>query len=551
MQAQSHAMNGVFSMKINADRLPGVSDLYKDYVNNFDKVAAFYEFDFHHESSFKNQVEKVQARNYPREALGRILHRQNSKFGAGERTFDSIECLEKNNANVIITGQQVGLFGGPLFVIYKALTTIKLAEKLGRTCQNGFVPVFWLASDDSDFAEVNHVNFIGRDNSLNRAQLELEHNQKQPMGQTQLTPAIDELFKTFPEYFHDTEFKSTILNTLQDAYNSQSSMSDAFAQWLMFCLKDFGIVLIDPSAPEIKELVTDIYYHEIKQRSPSTTAVINYSEKLQESGYHNQIQIREGRYNLFYHSAGRTGLEMQDGAIVSSDSLHTFSEKEMLAELQEYPQKFSPNVALRALTQDTLFPTIAYVAGPAEVAYFAQLKGVYQAFDVPMPIIYPRKSATIIEPAIDRLLDKFSLDATDIWQPVDRLFGDIVRGNVPDTFFDAILKLQNEIPGKLSALQDEIIKIDPTLEKMLQNTAGKIQSSIDNLEKKTVQAARRKETQIQDQLTRLADAIYPNQTLQERVLNYVPMMIKYGPEFIEKVYDDLTISSFDHQLIRM
>lgn len=223
----------------------------------------------------------------------------------------------------------------------------------------------------------------------------------------------------------------------------------------------------------------------------------------------------------------------------------------MLRELKTHPEKFSPNVALRALTQDTLFPTIAYVAGPAEAAYFAQLKGVYEAFDVPMPVIYPRKSVTIIEPAIDRLLDKHGLSVPDLWQPVERVWSEVVRSNVSEVFFQKIHDLQTDIPGKLNALVDELNKIDPTLEKMLLNTTGKINAAIENLEKKAMQAARRKETQLQEQISRLSDAIYPHNSLQERVLNFVPFMVKYGPYFIEKVYEDLTISSFDHQIIRM
>ncbi|MCA9732229.1 MAG: bacillithiol biosynthesis cysteine-adding enzyme BshC [Deferribacteres bacterium] len=538
-------------MKITTNQLPGMSTLYNDYIEDFSRVAAFYNHDFRDEDSFLRQVEAVESRTYPREALGRILLQQNKKFGAGAKTLENIDALANKNANVIITGQQTGLFGGPLYVLYKALTAIKLADKLQRTCCNGFVPVFWLAADDSDFAEVNHCHIIDRNNTLQRIALDMFHDQKQPMSSTQIPQEMENLITGLSSSFHDTEFKEALLGELRSAYNTRHYFSDAFGHWLMQCLQDFGLILVDPSDPEIKKLLTSLYKQEIEQGSPSTQAVMQASSDLQKSGYHNQIQIREGRFNLFYNLEGRTGLEKHNGEITVGDGRTSFSEQELLRELKTHPEKFSPNVALRALTQDTLFPTIAYVAGPAEAAYFAQLKGVYEAFDVPMPVIYPRKSVTIIEPAIDRLLDKHGLSVPDLWQPVERVWSEVVRSNVSEVFFQKIHDLQTDIPGKLNALVDELNKIDPTLEKMLLNTTGKINAAIENLEKKAMQAARRKETQLQEQISRLSDAIYPHNSLQERVLNFVPFMVKYGPYFIEKVYEDLTISSFDHQIIRM
>ncbi len=538
-------------MNIKPGQMPGMSRLFTDYLHNFENISPFFQFDFHDETSFRRQVEIVQKRTYPRAELGRILHRQNEKFGAGKKTFAAIDCLASNNANVIITGQQVGLFGGPLFVLYKALTAIKLAEKLGRRCQNGFVSVFWLASDDSDFAEVNHCNFLDRTGQLQRCELALQHDQKKPMAETKLSAAIEQIFATFPDYFHDTEFKNIVLEALRNAYSSQDSLSTAFARWLMFCLKEFGIVLIDPADVAIRRLVKNIYRQEIESNSASTQAVMAASERLQESGFHNQIHIRDGRFNFFYQTGGRTSLELRDGRISAGDDRVSFSHAEILAELEAHPEKFSPNVVLRALIQDSMFPTVAYVAGPAEVAYFAQLRGVYEAFQIPMPVIYPRKSATLVEPAIDRLLEKYRQTVADLWQPAGNLVTKITRASLTEEFFTTIEKLQKEIPGKLLTLESQLAAIDPTLIKMLQVSAGKISNSIENLEKKAVQAARRKETQISDQVGRMAQAIYPSNTVQERTLSFVPFLIKYGPEFIEKIYENLTISTFDHQIIRV
>ncbi|MFQ5628404.1 MAG: bacillithiol biosynthesis cysteine-adding enzyme BshC [bacterium] len=538
-------------MKISPNELPGANKLFRDYIVNFDLVEKFYNIPFQDEKAIASHIEIVGGRNYPAEALAKILTQQNKNFGASNKTYENIEKLKEGRAFVVITGQQVGLFGGPMYVLYKALTVIKLADRWSRLFEKCFVPVFWLAADDSDFEEVNHISFLNKDSQNTTTQIEKTLSGNIPMAQMRIGEQINETLDELANGLHDTEFKSDILESLRSAYHSEASLSEAFGCWMMHLLKDFGLIIIDPTHSRIKTLVSQIFIEEIREKSPSTRAVLQTSKALNQKGYTPQVPLREGRLNLFYLDNQRKPLEFINDKVQTTDGGSTFSHGELLEVARTKPERFSPNVVLRALTQDTLFPTIAYVAGPSEICYFAQLKGVYEHFQIPMPVIYPLKSLTIVEPAIDRIIDKFNLKINDIWGNIDQHIVDIARQSLPETLTNMLSQIKSEWPLALQALHDDVRSVDPTLLRMLENTGGKIVNTIDRLEKKIIQAGQRKNEVARQQLNKAASAIYPNHALQERVHNFTPYLIKYGPLFVERIYELLDIGDYHHQIVRL
>lgn len=537
-------------MKIKAEQIPGAGKLYIDYIQDYSRLSEFFAHPYAAEQSFLAQVERIRSRQYPRIELGRVLEQQNGKFGAGEATFKNIENLALGNANVIITGQQVGLFGGPLFVLYKALTAIKLADRLSRTCKDCFVPVFWLASDDADYAEINHVSFVAKNGELQRLALPGQPEQI-PAAQRMLPAEIRALSNTFGELMPDTEFKQEVFQTLLSCYRPGVSMSESFARWIMSLMQEFGLILVDPSDPALKALQQQVYYREVAEESPSTRAALAAAAALEKRGYPPQVNLRDGFLNLFYTDNERHALARSGDAIKSTDGAITFSVEEALQRIREQPERWGPNVVLRPLTQDMVFPTVAYVAGPAEIAYFAQLKDIYAHFQLPMPIVYPRKTLTLLEPAIDRILDKYGLTIPQIWAGVEDIVTAYTRANLPEALLQALSRYRAEMPDAIKGLQGEISAIDPTLEKMVDSTAARIAHAVDVLEKKVVQAGKRKNTVVRQQLQRVATSVFPQGTLQERVHNFTPFLVKYGPYFIERVYEVLDIASFEHQLIHL
>ncbi|MDQ7064650.1 MAG: bacillithiol biosynthesis cysteine-adding enzyme BshC [candidate division KSB1 bacterium] len=538
-------------MKIQAADLPGANPLFVDYVQNFHRLREFYAHDYRQEAAVLAQIEQVRDRRYPRIEMGRVLERQNRAFGAENATMKNIEDLALGNANVIITGQQVGLFGGPLFVLYKALTAIKLADRLQRICKGCFVPVFWLATDDTDFAEVNHAHVLTRDYSIETLRLSTGPPAPVPMAQVHLQTEITDLIARLQQISPETEFIEEILGLLASAYQPGRSLGQAFGAWLMRLLRDFGLIVVDPSDPEIKKLSAAVLAREIHDGSPATQAVLQATESLQAMQYVPQLRLRPGYLNLFYFNDRRHALALQDGRIVSTDGRLSFRRAELETELHEHPERFAPNVVLRPVLQDSLFPTIAYVAGPSEIAYFAQLKGVYDLYGVPMPLIYPRKFMTLIEPGIDRLLDKYHLHVRDLWGNIEPLITQYTRHHLPESLLNTLAQYRREWPEKLQELKSAIRQVDPTLEKMTESTAGRVAHALDQLEKKVVQAGRRKNETVRKQFYKMANSLYPGGSLQERVHNFTPYLFKYGRFFIERVYEVMDIADFHHQLMRL
>ena len=538
-------------MKISPADLPGASKLNCDYIARAESLQPFYRVPYDQDSAIVEHARALANRTYPFTQLADILEKQNRHFGACDKTMAQLEQLKSGSARVVITGQQTGVFGGPMYVLYKALTTIKLADRWSRLHKIPFVPVFWLAADDSDFEEINHITFLNKQFENQKLAIEKSVSGNVPVSDIPLGAGIDELLASFADSVRESEYLQEIMQHVQAAYTSQRSVSGAFGHWLMHCLKEFGIILIDPTDPQIRNFLSDIWVREIEQESPSTQAVLQTSDALEKSGYALQVPLRAGRLNLFYLDGERKPLEIIDSGFQTTDGEQQFSKVQLLELARNHPERFSPNVILRAITQDTLFPTVAYVAGPAEVGYFAQLKGVYEAFEVPMPAIYPRKSLTIIEPTVDRIMDKHSLTMQDAWGNIESKITELARQRLPETLTKQVTAMKARWPEALHGLQDDIEQLDPTLLKMLDNTAGRIASTIDAFEKKMVQAAKRQDDISRQQLYKVAAALYPNQSLQERVHNFTPYLIKYGPLIIERIYEILDISSTRHQIVRL
>ena len=539
-------------MRTPMSQIPGTMPLVAHYFETFEKVAEFFNGDFRDPKVFLERTDEVKSRDLPLGQLVPILKEQNQRFGCGFQTLEKIDLLLERRACAVVTGQQAGLFSGPIYTIYKALTAIKLAARLSRTCEGCYVPVFWIASDDHDFPEVNHVKIINKSNQIS----EISYNAhpvdvRIPVSAIQLNSEITNVVQQLDDETHPSEFKDEVLNRLTEAYQPKSVFSEAFGKWLMQLFKAFGLVLLDSSEPRIKALGTPIFQKEIMEKSPSTGEAIKASEKLIQKNYHTQVQLHQGLLNLFFVENERLAIEIRNGHFSIKGSHQNFQGGELLNLLGEKPHLFSPNVLLRPIYQDALLPTVAYVAGPAEIAYYAQMKSIYESFGLPMPIIYPRKSLTLLENKIDKVLDNYDLRVQDFWGDVEVLINKIAKTQIPDS-----VKKRNEnaslcVRKNLQALEDVVKEVEPTLIDTVQNVKGRIDHQLDILEKKILQAYKKRNEVISQQLHKAKNNLYPNNNLQERELNLVPFLFKYGFGFIDRLYEALDISNFDHQIFRL
>jgi bacillithiol biosynthesis cysteine-adding enzyme BshC len=555
VETKNGASEITVSVRIPVSHLPGVSRLFADYIESFEKLGAFYAVDYRSRAALLEQCERVAQRDYPRAAIAKILQRQNQQWGAGDTTLRQLTALAQPGSVAIVSGQQVGLFGGPLFTLYKALTCLKLAESLSARLGREVIPIFWLAADDEDIAEVNHVTVMNRENELVPLVCELDVNERRPVSQVHLTPDIANCHRLLVEALPDTEFKNEVLQSLQVAYSTNVSLPDAFAQWLVHLLGNYGLVVMNPADAELKKLAIPLWAREIEAASPSTAAVLNAVEDLNACGYSPQVSLHPRRLNLFYVQTRRHTLEQRDGKWMSTDGALQFAHAELLHHLRAHPENFSPNVMLRPVLQDFLLPAVAYVAGPAEIAYFAQLRGVYETFDVAMPAIFPRQSMTLREKKVAHVLEKYDLQIADFWSTqgnaAEELIGRVMKREAADGLFTPVAAARDALGLRLAELKSRATAIDATLGGFIEKEQGKIFHQLEIIEKKLLQAVKRQNETLAQQIGKAAHALYPHRRLQERELSFVPFLCKYGRGLIQQLYEQIDLTNFQHQIVEL
>lgn len=532
----------------------GVSRLYADFMTDPQRVASYLPSDFRSRSVWEKTIRQVTHRKLDRSTLVKALSRQNRDFQCGVRTLAHIDLLLNDTCVAVVTGQQVGVLGGPLYSLYKAITAVKLAQQLAKDHPGfEFVPVFWIEGEDHDFAEVASVKMISAANELASFAYELEPKFQGKnlgaVGRHVMGTGLESMLATIQGALTPTEFSEAALGLVKSSYQPGMTMTRAFVQFMNNMLEDAGLVFIDPDDADLKKLVAPIFRRELEQDPNTCQVVIDRSDSL-EQHYHAQVKPRPVNAFLFHHG-GRYPIEPHPTGFSLKGVRQTFSREELMALLDSSPESFSPNVVLRPLCQDTMLPTVAYVAGPAEVAYFAQLLPLYPLFGLPAPIIYPRASATIIEERVDKVLTRFAIPPVDVFTNLEQVRNRIaleVSDFKTEELFSATT---NSIDESLNALRGGLQKIDPTLIPPLDGTLGKIRSQVEVLKQKTLAAQQRQHEVFLRQVDKAALFLLPGGGFQERALNVLYYLNKYGPEFVRWLNGELRHDVFKHQLIKL
>ena len=532
--------------------LPGFSKLYRDYLYHFSaELAAFYPAGNPRDLSlYPARAESLYVRNYSREILVPILKEQNLRWGAGEPVLSNLEKLRDSRTVAIVTGQQVGIFGGPLFTLYKALTAIKLSQQLNQQYGIQSVPVFWMASDDHDFKEALSTNIIDKEGKLLPLEYELSRfTQNIPASEAMFDESIKGLINQLFENLFATEFKGALQQELESCYQPEVSAAESFGKWWMKFLGEWGMIIVNPADARLKQLGLPLFEKEIMNNSPSTQGILKTNPQILAAGYHTQLTLKEDGYNLFLHQPGRASIKKSGDRLVVQGSDDKKSPAVVCGFMRKHPDKVSPNVVLRPLFQDNLFPTLAYIAGPSELAYFAQLSAAYKAFDISMPFIYPRISVTLLENKIQQIMVKNGYALEDILGNVETLITEVLKKTLPDNYDADIKALFHQIEDFSTQLQAQVGTWDPTLVKTVETATHSMQHQLDGLSKKILSAHKKKNDTIRQQIYRAALHLYPNGIYQERILNLVPYLNKYGPAMVRELAETISLDNPHHQVI--
>lgn len=532
-----------------------VSQLYTDYTTHYEKVAEYFAGNVKDPEAWTRKVAELQSRKYDRNTLTRVLHDQNRDFHSGIRTLANIDLLGNDNTFAVVTGQQLGLFGGPLYTIYKAVTAVKLAQKLSQEHPDqNFVPVFWLEGEDHDFDEINHLKFISNANEL--ASVTYLHGGKPlernigAVGIVELDEHITAFFQSLDSQLPVTDYTPALSELLKGYYRQGTTFLKAFAGFFNHIYEDSGLVFVNANTPELKRILTPFFQQEIQSNAEASKLVIQQSVELEE---HYHAQIKAKALNLFmFYKGGRHLIEPSEtGDYFLKNLRQRYTKEELLGIAAETPEILSPNVVTRPLCQDTLFPTIAYVAGPGEIAYYAQLKPVYAYFGVPMPLIYPRASVTLMEEKITKVMEKYSLETIDLFgdvEPVLTKVSEQVSEVKVDVLFESLTAKLNDA---VNEARFGIQQIDPTLNGTVDSTIARFVQQLDVLKQKTQKAQQQKEEISLKQIRKASMNIFPNGNFQEREFAVVQYLNKYGPDFVKWIANELVIDKFQHQVLTL
>src|SRR5215470_15106696 len=388
-------------------QIPHTTQLFLDYLEFTPKVQQFYPRSPRLLEWATDEITRIQYPADRRARMANILERQNKFWGASPATLENIQRF-RDGACALVTGQQVGLLGGPTFSLYKALSAVKLAreaEKLSISC----VPIFWLATEDHDLDEVNQAHVPASDGNLESLSSPTRAAKDAPVGSIVFGPEIAEIASKAAALLGDSDF----VRTVSECYCPGETFGTAFAKLFARLFGDYGVILLDGSDPELDNIAAPVYRDAIARAPQLAAALLKRDERLRAADYHQQVRITDSTTLFFLIRDGvRAPVHLEAGKfLVGSD---TFSSQDMFALTASSPQQFSPNVLLRPMVQDYLFPTLAYVGGAAEVAYFAQVAVVYENLAGRVTPILPRFSATLIEQKSQVLLDKYRLPFTDV-----------------------------------------------------------------------------------------------------------------------------------------
>ncbi len=489
-----------------------------------------------------------------RASLCNSLTEINSGFGAGKKTFDNIELLRDPETVAVVTGQQAGLFTGPLYTIYKALTAVKMAEILNLNGTKA-VPVFWTATEDHDFAEVAEAFFIDRTGKLLKSNyLPKSYVQNSPVGNVEIDGSIDEIIGKIFADLPQTEFSNEIRQMLSAFWSAGTSFGNAFAKTLASICSMFGLILIDPMNDGIKRLSAPIYESAVVNAEELVSGVVGCSNELESDNFHAQVLVEDDYFPLFWHDdeGRRTALRKtgQDKYRVK-DNRREFTTRELQAIAASEPQRFSPGVMLRPVVQDYLLPTACYFGGGAEIAYFAQNSEVYRILDRPVTPVYHRQSFTFVEAKHRRVLDKFDLDLAKLFEGLEKTTLRLVEESLSPATVKLYADVEERINTEINRLDQSVSQIDTTLKANLAKRRRKIIYHIAALRKKTLLAQARKDETTSRQLNELFTALLPNGQLQERSINVVTFLNKYGPNFIDWIYEAIDLEDKDHRIIKL
>ncbi len=525
--------------------------LANDYLFNFEKVAGFFTYNPYTEQSWADRYAYLTSRpKQSRDCVVKALTDYNLALGAGQDTLDNVQLLSRADAAVVVTGQQAGLLGGPLYTIYKALTAVQLARTYTARLNRPVIPVFWIAAEDHDFGEINHFHILNRQGQPTRIRLETEPQGKFSIGHLPVPAEVTTVLNELEKAAMDTEFKPIELDFAAKSAAESKNLADWFGRLLLRWLGSTGLVLVNPMDPGLRQLEASLFKQAVIHAGEVNALLDKLAQELRAKEYPIGVEKDAANINLFmYHNGERLALTKTETGYKLKGREVEFSRDELLDLIETKPEKFSPNVVLRPLTQEILFPTLAYVGGPGEVNYFSQYKEIFELFQLQMPIIYPRVNVTLVEGSVENYLHKYQLSLEDVLVNLEEKRKQLLAASDRIGIDKVFMELQEQVEVAYTKAIGVIKEIDPALDKLGRENRDRVLTQVEWLKSKTQQAHRKENDVALRQFEKLGNHLAPGGSLQERYLSGIHFVLKYGSQFYNSLNELNLLNGVAHKMV--
>jgi bacillithiol synthase len=511
---------------------PAGAPLVDDYLRGRGEAPRFYDGSPGRLDAYRIRLRDVGERFGPAErAAAAATLRPTS-----ERARQRLEAFAARGGAMVTTGQQAGLFGGPLYTLYKALTAIKLAEALETELGILVLPVFWVASEDHDWAEVNHTWVVDERDRLLRISIQGVNAPLLPVSARRIVEVAGAL-DALGQAFAPTEHINEQLKRFLGVYRAGEPVAAAFSHLLEEVLRGFDLCLVDAASPQLKRASRPFLAEEVRAPEVSERLLAERTAELLSAGYHEQVAVQSGATQLFIHTErGRERL-LHDGlARIARESGSRWDVSQLLDRLEREPESLSPNALMRPVVEAGVFPTIAYVGGPAELAYLAQAQPLFGRFGIRAPVAVPRFSATLVEPRIARYLQRLGLDTDQLSTPRHTLLARIVREHLPSGLDTSLAALRRELVEGFSRVADHAGAIDPTLDGVVGSARNRALRQVAQMERRIEREFRRGHGELERRLDAVLNHLHPRGQPQERVLNALPFVAAGGERLLHEIH---------------
>lgn len=537
-QTGASTVAGIVRAALDVRQFPGASAFLAAYTRAFDSISPLFAGNPADPSAWRAAIRRAGAVERDRAPIAAVLRAQMDRRGAPAEAREKAARLTQPNAVTIVTGQQAGAFAGPLYTLLKAVTTLQLARQIEAQHGVPVVPIFWADGEDHDWQEIRATSVLDPDDRLADIAMPQfagagERRSGDILLDERVTEAVESLFASMPA----TAFSNELREAVCRCYAPGRSMAEAYARFVEHLLGRHGLVVFESADPAAKPLARAIFANELRNPGRSSQLAAAAGERSRALGFPPQVVPVEGAAALFRLSPSRDAIRVPfDGNALAEEAL-------------AHPERFSPNVLLRPVVQDWIFPNVAYVAGPGELAYHGQLEGIYKAFGVPRPLLYPRASASIMDGRSLRFMERYAMAMASLTQPDESALNRLVESQLPEDARNSLVDAAEVTADRWGALLSSIPQIDPTLEGAVRGSLKRLQHEIETLQWKTLRAVKRRESDMRRQFRHAQQLAFPRGKPQERVLGVVHFANAYGPALVDKLVAELPTEMGSHWVV--